>query len=131
MVVTGMRSPGGASAELLRRMRRQEITAVASVAQALEYEAVCRRPEHRTAAGLTLRDVDIFVDAVIAMMEPVKSHYLWRPQLRDPNDELVLEAAINGRAQMLVTFNRKDFEGAARFGIAIVSPGDALRRLTQ
>ena len=65
------------------------------------------------------------------MMEPVRSHYLWRPQLRDPNDELVLEAAINGHARMLVTFNLRDFAGASRFGIEVVLPREALRRLVQ
>jgi len=129
VVVAAMRSPSGASAELLRRVRSGDATAVAGVALALEYEAVCVRTEHRQAAGLTSRQVAVFVDAVIAIMEPVRCHYLWRPQLRDPDDELVLEAAINGRARMLVTFNARDFSGAARFGIEVVLPREALMRL--
>jgi predicted nucleic acid-binding protein len=48
-------------------------------------------------------------DAVLAMVEPVETHFLWRPQLRDPTDELVLEAAVNGQAAAIVTFNRRDF----------------------
>ena len=98
---------------------------------ALEYESICRRAENQKAAGLTSDQAEVFVNTVIAMMEPVKSHYLWRPQLRDPNDELVLESAINGRARMLVTFNVGDFAGAARFGIEVLLPREALRRLTQ
>ena len=104
---------------------------MAGVALALEYEAVCKRPEHQIASGLTRREVSLFVDAVIAMMEPTKNHYLWRPQLRDPNDEMVLEAAINGRASILATFNVKDFLPAKRFGIEVLRPQDALRRLVQ
>lgn len=70
------------------------------------------------------------------MMEPVRSHFLWRPQLRDPNDELVLEAASfgggkSGHARMLVTFNARDFVGAERFGIEVVPPREALKRLTE
>ena len=65
------------------------------------------------------------------MIEPVKSHYLWRPQLRDPNDEMVLEVAINGRASILATFNVKDFLPAKRFGIEVLLPQNALRRLVQ
>ena len=106
----------GASAALLRRVRPGEAIAVSGVALALEYEAVCMRPEHWKAAGLTRSEAEKFVSAVIAMVEPVKNHFLWRPQSRDPNDELVLEAAINGHAGMLVTFNVKDFAGAAHSG---------------
>lgn len=131
MVVAALRSPLGASAALLRRVRGGEVIAVASVALALEYEAVCKRPEHQSASGLTRNEVSVFVDAVIAMMEPMKSHYLWRPQLRDPGDEMVLEAAINGRVSILATFNVKDFLPAKRFGIEVLRPQDALRRLIQ
>lgn len=83
------------------------------------------------ASGLTIGQSEAFVEAVIAMVEPVRSHFLWRPQLRDPNDELVLEAAINGRVRMVVTFNTRDFAGAARFGIEVLLPREALRSLTQ
>lgn len=129
MIVAALRSPSGASAELLRQIRIGDLIAVASVPLALEYEAVCRRPEHQIASALTKREAELFVDVVIAMMESVRSHYLWWPQLRDPNDEMVLEAAINGRAQALVTFNAKDFVPAARFGIEVLLPRDVLRRL--
>jgi predicted nucleic acid-binding protein len=96
VIVAALRSPSAASAALLRRVRNGEVIALGSVALALEFEAVCRRPEHQIASGLTRREVNIFADAVIAMMELVTSRYLWRPQLRDTNHEMVLEAAING-----------------------------------
>jgi len=41
-------------------------------------------------------------------------HLRWRPQLRDPDDGLVLEAAVNGRADALVTDNVKDFRDVAQ-----------------
>jgi predicted nucleic acid-binding protein len=97
---------------------------------ALEYETVCHRAEHRLASGLSLRQVGVFVDAVVALAHPVETHFLWRPQLRDPNDEMVLEAAVNGRAELLVTFNLRDFGRApARFGVAALLPRDALKRI--
>jgi predicted nucleic acid-binding protein len=103
---------------------------IANVALALEYEAACRLAEHRLASGLDLDQVGIFVDAVIAMAEPVESHFVWRPQLRDPGDELVLEAAVNGHAEALVTFNRRDFGAIPqRFGIELLTPADILRRI--
>lgn len=71
-----------------------------------------------------------FVDAVIAMCEPVETHFLWRPQLRDPNDEMVLEAAVNGRADAIVTFNRRDYGATpAEFGVEVLLPREALARI--
>ena len=130
VVVSAMRSPKGAPAALLVAARDGKLTPLANVALALEYEATCRLPEHRLAAGLDLGEVAIFVEAVIAMAEPVESHFTWRPQLRDPGDELVLEAAVNGHADAIVTFNSRDFATVPqRFGIALLTPAEALRRL--
>ncbi len=130
VVVAGMRSPAGASAALLMLARRGKITLLANVALALEYEATCRREEHGLAAGLDTEEVGIFVDAVLAMVEPVESHFVWRPLLRDPGDELVLEAAANGRAAAIVTFNQRDFGTTPlQFGVEVLSPGVALRRI--
>jgi putative PIN family toxin of toxin-antitoxin system len=130
VIVTAMGSPKGASAALLMAARRERITILANVALALEYEATCRRAEHGVAAGLRPSQVNIFVDAVIAMVEPVEAHFLWRPQLRDPADEMVLEAAVNGRASAIVTFNSEDFGGIPlQFGVEVLSPVDVLRRI--
>lgn len=108
------------------------MTFLVSVPLAIEYESVCRKDEHRLAAGLSDRQVDIFLDALLAMCEPVETHFLWRPQLRDPNDEMVLEASVNGHADALVTFNRRDFGTAPeRFGVAVLLPREALARINQ
>jgi len=132
VVVAGMRSPGGASAEILRKARRGRVTLLVSVPLAVEYEAICSEAEHRLAAGLSEREVEIFLDAVVAMAEPVTTHFLWRPQLRDPGDEMVLEAAVNGQADLLVTFNVRDFGTVpSRFGIEMMIPRDALERIRQ
>jgi predicted nucleic acid-binding protein len=125
-----MRSPTGASAEILRQVRRGKATLLMSVPLAMEYEAVCLRPEHQIEAGLDPQEVRIFVDAVIAMAESVRIHYLWRPQLRDPSDEMVLEVAVNGRAELLVTFNRRDYGNVpARFGVEVMTPREAVKRM--
>jgi len=103
---------------------------LANVALALEYEATCRLAEHRLAAGLRVDEAEIFVDAVIAMVEPVETHFIWRPQLRDPGDELVLEAAVNGQAAAIVTFTRRDFGTVpAQFGVDLLTPAEALKRI--
>ena len=72
------------------------------------------------------------ISALCLVAEPVETRFLWRPQVRDPADEMVLEAAINGNADALVTFNRRDFgDGPARFGIAVFSPREELRRISE
>ena len=101
-----------------------------SVPLAVEYEAVCRRPEHRMEAGLSDQQVEVFLNAVIAMAEPVYTHFLWRPQLRDPNDEMVLEAAVNGQADAVVTFNVRDYGIApSQFGVEVLLPREAIARI--
>jgi putative PIN family toxin of toxin-antitoxin system len=130
VIVAAMRSPGGASAAILRAARQSKIKLLVSVPLAVEYEATCSEAEHRLAAGLSEREVEIFLDAVMAMAKPVKTHFLWRPQLRDLGDEMVLETAVNGRADGLVTFNVRDFGTVpARFGIELMIPREVLGRM--
>ncbi len=101
-----------------------------SVALVLEYESICKAPAQRIVAGLKESEVEVIMSALCAVAEPVRSRFLWRPQLRDPADEMVLEAAINGGADALVTFNRRDFGDAAeRFGMKLLSPQQALQRI--
>lgn len=96
----------------------------------VECEAVLTRSDNLAATGLSTVEVGIFLDALAALVVPVKPQFLWRPQLRDPNDEMVLEAAVNGQADAIVTFNLRDFLPAAnRFGIEVARPGDIIRRL--
>lgn len=129
-MVAAMRSPRGASAAILRAARQSRVTLLLSVALALQYESVCWRAEHRLASGLSEREVDTFVTAVIALAEPVEVHFLWRPLLRDPGDEMVLEAAVNGRADALVTFNLRDFGTApSLFGVEVLLPREAIGRI--
>lgn len=124
-----MRSPSGASAELLRRVDRGAAGMLLTVALALEYEAICTLAEHRLASGLSAAEVSIYVDGLIGMAEPVKAFFRWRPQLRDPGDELVLEAAVNGQADAIVTFNESHLREARNFGVEVIRPGEALRRI--
>jgi predicted nucleic acid-binding protein len=104
-----------------------EATLLLSVPLALQYEAVLTRPEHLAAAGATVEEVTVLLDALFAACRPVEISFLWRPVLRDADDEMVLEVAVNGGADQLLTFNERDFAGAARLGVTVARPGPAWR----
>jgi predicted nucleic acid-binding protein len=113
----------------LRLVANRRLRLLATPPLFLEYEEVLKRPEQRLEHGLTLEQVDDFLAELAALIERVETHFQWRPQARDPSDEMVLEAAINGHAYALVTYNIADFAAAERFEIAVVGPADVLRRV--
>lgn len=130
-MVAAIRSDSGASRRLLEAaLRREGVTLLVSVPLLIEYEAVMTRTEHLRVAGLTVAEVGRLLDAIAAVAEPVTLAFLWRPPLPDAGDDMVLETAVNGRADGIVTFNRRDFAPVTRnFGIAVLSPGEAPSRL--
>jgi len=129
-MVAAIRSDAGASRRLLVRALERRFTLLASVPLMIEYQAVMTRPEHLDASGLSADEVDVLLDAVAAVAEPVRLAFLWRPTVRDPDDDMVLEAAANGRADAIVTFNVRDFQGAAgHFGVKVLAPGEAWKAL--
>jgi putative PIN family toxin of toxin-antitoxin system len=131
VVVAALRSPAGASAALLLAALDQKILLVANVPLVIEYEATCSQAEHRLASGLDEVEVRQYLDGIVSLLEPVETHFLWRPRLRDPADEMILEAAVNGRANAIVTFNLRDYGAIPKgFGIDVMRPCDALRRIT-
>ena len=129
VLVAARRSATGASNALLRQVDNHAFTMLASVPLFLEYEAVLSRAEHLLASGTTVKQVIGFLDYLAGLVTPVKFHFLWRPQLSDVADEMVLETAINGMADAIVTFNTRHFGPADRFGIDVIRPDEALRRL--
>jgi putative PIN family toxin of toxin-antitoxin system len=130
VLVAGLRSRNGASNAILELVADGRLTPLASPPLFLEYEDVLKRTEQRQVHGLSLAEVDRFLAALASAVDPVEIHFGWRPQLRDPGDEMVLETAINGRAEALVTHNVTDFIGAApRFKLLVLRPAEILRRV--
>lgn len=125
--VAAVRSDRGASRVLLTAALEARYPVLASVPLMLQYESVLTRPEHLEAAGISAPDVQVLLDAFAIVAEPIRISYLWRPVVPDPGDDLVLETAVNGHADVVVTFNRRDFEPVtARFGLQILAPADAV-----
>jgi putative PIN family toxin of toxin-antitoxin system len=132
VILTALRSRDGASFALLRAVRLRRLIPLVSPTLFLEYEDVLKRSDQRAVTKLSLADADIFLGAFALLIEPVEVHIRWRPQLRDPGDEMVLEAAVNGGADALVTYNVKDFrEAAPRFGLRIARPAEILLEISQ
>ena len=127
VLVAAVRSPAGASAEILRRVLLKQVGALCNVPLFMEYEAVLMRPEHLAAAGAHANQVINLLDALAGAVIRVEIQFLWRPQLRDPNDDLVLELAVNGQglgdSVAIITSNQKDFlPQAGKFGIGVMTP---------
>ena len=130
VVVAGLRSRLGTANAVLRLVANRRLRLLATPPLFLEYEEVLKRPEQRLTHGLSLEEIDEFLAELAALIEPVEIHFQWRPQGRDPSDEMVLEAAVNGRADALVTYNVADFAPAGRrFNIAVLGPAELLRKV--
>jgi putative PIN family toxin of toxin-antitoxin system len=130
ILVSALRSRKGASNALLRCVGEGAVTPIVSISVFLEYEAVLKRAEHRLATGMSLETVDLFLAAFASSCKGTQPNFRWRPQLGDPGDEMILEAALNGGATAIVTHNLKDFGAATtQFGIAVLTPQEALKRI--
>lgn len=132
VVVAALRTALGAANGVLRLVAKRILVPLATPPLFIEYEDVLKRPEQRLVHGLTSEEVDEFLAEFAALIEPVDVHFQWRPQTADPTDEMVIEAAINGSADALVTYNVADFQLAGeRFGIPILRPPELLRKAGQ
>lgn len=132
VVVAATRSDAGASRQLLVAALERRFELLLSVSLALEYEAVLKRREQIAVSRATVQDIDRLLNALVAVSIPAHRVFFRHPLLRDADDEMVLETALSGNADLLVTFNKKDFQPIAPdLGIAIVSPREALKRITE
>jgi putative PIN family toxin of toxin-antitoxin system len=129
VLIAGLRSRRGASFALLELLAEGAFEISVSVPLVLEYEAVARRQARDL--GLTFSEVDAVVDFVCAQAHHRKIFYLWRPFLRDPKDDMVLEVAVESQCRHIVTFNTRDFSGVEQFGIEVLTPPQFLARLQE
>lgn len=128
VVVAGLRSRRGASFWILSRLSRdQRFEVNISVPLLLEYEAILKRPG--TCPSLSTDDVDDVLDLICAVANPREIHFLWRPELSDAKDDMVLELALASGSADIVTHNVRDFIGGGRLGIRSITPREFLKEL--
>jgi putative PIN family toxin of toxin-antitoxin system len=124
VLVSALRSRRGASFAVVEQIGTGAFEIAVSVPLVLEYEDAMLRHRGR----LTMADVRDIVDYVCRVAVRQDVFFLWRPLLRDPNDDMVAEVAVAAGAQAVVTYNRNDFAGVDRFGLQIWSPQHLLER---
>lgn len=130
VIVAALRSRLGASFKLLQLASEGRIILIATSSLFLEYEEVLSRPDQLAAISFDLKELDIFMRALVQLIEPAALFFRWRPQMSDPDDEMVVEAAVNGRAHCIVTHNTKDFAAVAgTFNVRILKPSELLKEL--
>jgi len=125
VLVSALRSRRGASYRLLMLLGRSEFEINISVPLLLEYEDATKRIAREV--GLTYVDIDDILDYVCGMARRRKVHFLWRPFLKDPQDDHVLELAVESGSDFIVTHNIRDFSGSEQFGVRVVTPKEFLR----
>ena len=130
ILVAALRNRLGPSFALMQLVRQGLITMCCTPALFLEYEDVLKRADQLQASGLLAQDIDAILNELAGLVLPAAIHYQWRPQLRDPADEMVLEAAANAQAQAIVTYNLRDFGPAKLFGIPVLNPEQTLKHFS-
>jgi putative PIN family toxin of toxin-antitoxin system len=130
VVVKAIRNFNGASAALIDAAVDGRVTLLASTPLWLEYESLVSRSEHWVWPGFKSTEAGQFLDLLAGLCTPVEISFAWRGFLADPDDEMVVEVALNGRADAIITFNERDFAPAAvQFGLSLRRPGAILAEL--
>jgi len=124
VLIAALKSSRGASFRLLSLVEHGLFTLHVSTPLVSEYEAVLKRG----ITSLSAEEIDDVIDFLCSRAVLNKIFYLWRPVLKDPDDDFVLELAVKAHAA-IVTWNVADFKHAARFGIAVLNPRDFLASL--
>ena len=127
VIASALRSRRGASFKVLSLIGTDRFELCVSVPLIVEYESVAKR--FSRTLGLSHSDIDDILDYLCSVAEHRQIFYLWRPFLKDPGDDMVLEVAVEGEVDFIVTHNIRDYEGIEKFGIKAITPQGFLRRI--
>ncbi len=126
VLIAALRSRRGASHRLLTLVGTGVFDINISVPLILEYEAVAYRL--MDTMTLTKQDINDIIDYLCAVAHHRTIYYLWRPFLKDPKDDMILEVAVTSQSHFIVSFNQKDFRGVEQFGLEVLGPQEFLQR---
>ena len=125
--ISALRSSHGASYRLLRLVGKDRFTTYVSVPLVLEFESTAKRQSR--SIGLLHSDIDDILDYLCMVSEHRRIFFLWRPFLKDPKDDMVLELAVVAEVEYIVTHNLEDFHEVEHFGIKAITPKEFLRKI--
>lgn len=126
VLISALRSRRGASYKLLSLIDTGKFEVNISVPLVLEYEQTAQN--HVSETSLSIEDIGDILDYICRVSSQRKVFYLWRPILKDPKDDMVLELAVTAGCDFIVTYNKRDFEGAEKFGLQVVTPREFLEK---
>ena len=127
VIYSALRSRRGASFKILSLLGSGRFEIHLSVPLVLEYEEVLQKK--RRDLGLTESDVDDVLDYLCRIAGLHEIHFLWRPRLKDPDDEMILELAVGASCDYIVTYNKADFPGVEKFGVELVTAKELLQKI--
>lgn len=128
VILTALRSKRGASYKLLSLLPSEQFRMVLSIPLYTEYQDVTTRPDHMT-GNSTPEQIRAFTRYLCSIADHQKIFFLWRPWLKDPKDDMVLELAVASDSQYIITYNLNDFRNISSFGIKAITPADFLKTL--
>jgi putative PIN family toxin of toxin-antitoxin system len=128
VLVAASRSRNGASFRVVSMLPSPEFEIALTIAVYTEWQAVLTRPEHLP-SGVTVDMALGFVRYLASVAHLQDVHFLWRPFLRDPDDDMVLECAVASGCEFIVTHNVKDFRRVEELNVRAITPADFLNRL--
>ena len=125
VLISALRSKRGASFKILSLLDSQKFEINLSIALVLEYETVAKRNAQKL--GLTEADIEALIDYMCAVGKLRQIHFLWRPSLKDPSDDFILELAVESACHYIITHNIQDFAGAKKFKVKVITPQTFLK----
>jgi putative PIN family toxin of toxin-antitoxin system len=120
VLLSALKSRNGFSFKLLSMIDDQRFEIKISIPLVLEYEDVLKRDGKKL--GLNYNDIEVIIDYLCSVGNKRKIFYLWRPFLKDPKDDMILELAVEAECEYIITFNKKDFKNIDQFNIKAITP---------
>ncbi|MBI1937238.1 MAG: putative toxin-antitoxin system toxin component, PIN family [Ignavibacteriales bacterium] len=125
VIVSALKSRNGFSFDLLSIIDDKRFSVFISVPLIIEYEYAIKK--NKSKIKLAKSDIDAILDYICLTSEKRKIFYLWRPYLRDPKDDMILELAVESESDYIISFNKRDFSGVEKFSLQVITPKEFLK----